>query len=101
MPLEHVKIATVVRRFGLTSGAAYRIWTRQEDFHRDLALRVTRTTEGPAAYAVSAATLAAMESGAPFEEGRAPRRARAVQGHHVREQPLLRRPRPDGGRPQR
>ncbi len=68
MPLEHVKIATVVRRLGLTSGAAYRIWTRQEDFHRDLALRVTRTTEGPAADAVSAATLAAMESGAPFEE---------------------------------
>lgn len=36
--VTHVKLAEVARRAGYTTGAAYRCWPRQADFHRDLAL---------------------------------------------------------------
>jgi AcrR family transcriptional regulator len=38
--VTHVKLATAARRAGYTTGAAYRHWDTQEDFHRDLAVAV-------------------------------------------------------------
>jgi AcrR family transcriptional regulator len=35
--VSHVKLAAAATRAGYTTGAAYRCWPSQEDFHRDLA----------------------------------------------------------------
>lgn len=32
----HIRLQEVVRRAQLTTGAAYRLWADQDDFHRDL-----------------------------------------------------------------
>ncbi len=46
----HIRLQEVVRRAQLTTGAAYRLWADQDDFHRDLAVEVTRMRdEAPAA----------------------------------------------------
>lgn len=37
----HIRLQDVVRRAGLTSGAAYRLWPDQEAFQRDLAVAAT------------------------------------------------------------
>lgn len=38
----HIRLQEVVRRAQLTTGAAYRLWADQDEFHRDLAVAVTR-----------------------------------------------------------
>lgn len=38
----HIRLQEVLRRAGLTSGAAYRLWPDQEAFQRDLAIAATR-----------------------------------------------------------
>ena len=38
----HIRLADVVKRAGLTTGAAYRLWADQEEFHRDLAVCAMR-----------------------------------------------------------
>ena len=40
--VTHVKLADVVDRAGLTTGAAYRLWDDQPAFHRDLAIAAVR-----------------------------------------------------------
>lgn len=40
--VTHIRLGDVAREAGLTTGAAYRIWAGQEDFHRDLALAAIR-----------------------------------------------------------
>lgn len=40
--VSHVKLQDVVRRAGVTTGAAYRLWADQTQFHHDLALAVIR-----------------------------------------------------------
>ncbi len=40
--VQHIRLQEVVRRAELTTGAAYRLWADQDDFHRDLAVAVTR-----------------------------------------------------------
>ena len=40
--VTHVRLADVANEADLTTGAAYRIWERQEDFHRDLAVAAVR-----------------------------------------------------------
>lgn len=47
--VAHIRLQDVVRRARLTTGAAYRLWPNQDDFHRDLALEVIRMRdEAPA-----------------------------------------------------
>ncbi|WP_207205397.1 hypothetical protein [Microbacterium protaetiae] len=36
--VQHIRLQEVLRAVGLTSGAAYRIWADQDEFHRDLAV---------------------------------------------------------------
>jgi hypothetical protein len=38
----HIRLSSVLRRAGLTTGAAYRIWKDQTDYHHDLALEAVR-----------------------------------------------------------
>ncbi len=38
--VQHIRLQEVLRSVGLTTGAAYRIWTDQDDFHRDLAVEM-------------------------------------------------------------
>lgn len=40
--VAHIRLQEVVRRTGLTTGAAYRLWADQDEFHRDLAAAVVR-----------------------------------------------------------
>jgi len=38
--VQHIRLQEVLRTVGLTSGAAYRIWADQDEFHRDLAVEM-------------------------------------------------------------
>jgi AcrR family transcriptional regulator len=40
--VAHIRLQEVLRRAGLTSGAAYRLWPDQEAFQQDLAIAATR-----------------------------------------------------------
>lgn len=40
--VSHIRLQDVLGRAGLTTGAAYRLWSDQEDFHRELAVAATR-----------------------------------------------------------
>lgn len=40
--VSHIRLQDVLKRAGLTTGAAYRLWTDQEEFHRELAVAATR-----------------------------------------------------------
>lgn len=40
--VQHIRLQEVLRRVGLTTGAAYRLWADQTDYQRDLAVEVVR-----------------------------------------------------------
>ena len=40
--VSHIRLQEVVRRAGLTTGAAYRLWVDQDAFHHDLAVAAAR-----------------------------------------------------------
>jgi len=47
--VQHIRLQDVLRRTGLTTGAAYRLWADQADYHRDLAVSMVRMRiTGPA-----------------------------------------------------
>lgn len=66
MPLREIKLATVVKRLGLSVGAAYGVWSRQEDFHVDLAVQLMRHVETSSIEPVESAMLASIGSGGSF-----------------------------------
>jgi AcrR family transcriptional regulator len=45
--VQHVRLQEVLRSVGLTTGAAYRIWADQDDFHRDLAVAMVGVRFAP------------------------------------------------------
>lgn len=48
--VSHIRLQEVVRRAGLTTGAAYRLWADQDAFHHDLAVAATSwRSDAPAA----------------------------------------------------
>ena len=53
--MQHIRLQEVLRSVGLTSGAAYRIWADQDDFHRDLAVELVRLRFAPPAASAAAA----------------------------------------------
>lgn len=66
--VQHIRLQDVLRRAGLTTGAAYRLWADQSDFQRDLAVAVMRLRiTGPADYARDA-VLGLIEGGAPGDD---------------------------------
>ncbi|WP_244604291.1 hypothetical protein [Microbacterium oleivorans] len=47
--VQHIRLQDVLRRTGLTTGAAYRLWSDQADYHRELAVAMVRMrVTGPA-----------------------------------------------------
>ncbi|BDV32063.1 hypothetical protein [Microbacterium terricola] len=40
--VQHIRLQEVLRTVGLTTGAAYRIWADQTEYHRDLAIAMVR-----------------------------------------------------------
>ncbi|MFT4220939.1 MAG: hypothetical protein QM611_10520 [Microbacterium sp.] len=53
--VQHIRLQEVLRGVGLTTGAAYRIWADQTDFHRDLAIEMMRLRfDSPASSAIAA-----------------------------------------------
>ena len=53
--VQHIRLQEVLRRAGLTTGAAYRLWADQNDYQRDLAVAMVRLRlSGPADYARTA-----------------------------------------------
>ncbi|MFT4281488.1 hypothetical protein [Microbacterium sp.] len=53
--VHHIKLQEVLRRTGLTTGAAYRIWSDQTDYQRDLAVAMVRLRFSPPARAAEGA----------------------------------------------
>ncbi|GAA1924281.1 hypothetical protein GCM10009775_15760 [Microbacterium aoyamense] len=45
--VQHIRLQEVLRSVGLTTGAAYRIWADQDDFHRDLSIEMVSLRFAP------------------------------------------------------
>lgn len=53
--VQHIRLQEVLRRVGLTTGAAYRIWAEQDEYHRDLAVEMVRLRLAPPTASAQAA----------------------------------------------
>lgn len=77
--VQHIRLQEVLRRAGLTTGAAYRLWADQSDYQRDLAVAMVRLRlSSPTDYARTAVT-ELIESGASGDDV-----IRAAASAHVR-----------------
>lgn len=66
--VQHIRLQEVLRSVGLTTGAAYRIWEDQDDFHRDLAIEMVGLRFAPPVASAQGAIRTALEDGADLEE---------------------------------
>jgi AcrR family transcriptional regulator len=66
--VSHVKLAAAATRAGYTTGAAYRCWPSQEDFHRDLARAAILRKERASIADIVSDIRPLIDSGAPFLE---------------------------------
>lgn len=66
--VAHIRLQEVVRRAGLTTGAAYRLWADQDDFHRDLAVAMARWRHDRPAESSVLAVEELLRSGKPLDE---------------------------------
>jgi AcrR family transcriptional regulator len=66
--VQHIRLQDVLRRTGLTTGAAYRLWADQSDYHRDLAVAMMRMRVVGPADTMQAAIVDLIESGASGED---------------------------------
>lgn len=66
--VQHIRLQEVLRSVGLTTGAAYRIWTDQTDFHRDLALAMMQLRIEPPTSSAEAAVRATLAGGGTLDE---------------------------------
>lgn len=66
--VQHIRLQDVLRRTGLTTGAAYRLWTDQADYHRDLAVAMVRMRVIGSAEGMRAMVEQLVASGATGEE---------------------------------
>lgn len=53
--IHHIKLQEVLRATGLTTGAAYRIWSDQTEYQRDLAVAMMKLRFSPPVHAAEAA----------------------------------------------
>src|SRR5690349_16679939 len=68
VPVTHVRLSAVARAANLSTGAAYRVWERQEDFHRDLAVEAVRFRDTEAIHGTVERIRQAIDAGAPLSE---------------------------------
>jgi AcrR family transcriptional regulator len=66
--VSHIRLQEVVKRAGLTTGAAYRLWDDQERFHRELAVAFVRWRAEDPVGRTSRAVAHLVEEGAPLAE---------------------------------
>jgi AcrR family transcriptional regulator len=66
--VQHVRLQEVLRTVGLTTGAAYRIWTDQDDFHRDLAVAMVGVRFAPPVTSAVIAIRDILAANGPLEE---------------------------------
>ena len=66
--VQHIRLQEVLRSVGLTTGAAYRIWTDQTDFHRDLAVEMVGLRFAPPVTSASVAIQQVLESGGSLDD---------------------------------
>lgn len=67
-PLDHVRIADIVGRLGLSIGAVYHYWDSQDDYRDDLLEHLLSPEQLPAVSRAGDAVEAAFAAGAGFEE---------------------------------
>lgn len=67
-PVSHIKLQNVLRRTGLTSGAAYRLWDDQSTFQHELAAMATRRLDEQMVVSLIEAVRALIEAKAPLAE---------------------------------
>lgn len=77
--VQHIRLQEVLRRAGLTTGAAYRLWADQTDYQRDLAVAMVRLRGTPPADSARAAVEDLIAAGATGDEV-----IRAATRAHVR-----------------
>jgi AcrR family transcriptional regulator len=66
--VQHIRLQEVLRKVGLTTGAAYRIWADQTDFHRDLAVAMMQLRVAPPTSSAEAALREAMAAGGTLDD---------------------------------
>ncbi len=66
--VSHIRLQEVVRRAGLTTGAAYRLWADQDEYHHDLAVAVARWRQDRPITATWGAIGELLEGGTPMDE---------------------------------
>lgn len=66
--VQHIRLQEVLRSVGLTSGAAYRIWADQDEFHRELAVEMVQLRFGPPVASATRAIEDVLESGGTMDD---------------------------------
>lgn len=66
--VQHIRLQDVLRRAGLTTGAAYRLWADQADYHRELAVATVRMRVAGPTHAIRARVEEMIAAGATGEE---------------------------------
>jgi len=67
-PVSHIKLQNVLRKAGLTTGAAYRLWEDQSAFQHDLAAEATRRKDAKMVGSLVEAVRDLIEARAPLTE---------------------------------
>lgn len=76
--VQHIRLQEVLRAVGLTTGAAYRIWADQDEFHRDLAVEMVGLRFAPPVTSASNAIRDILSTGGSIQDV-----ARAAAQDHV------------------
>jgi len=66
--VQHIRLQEVLRSVGLTTGAAYRIWTDQTEFHRDLAVEMVGLRFAPPVASAAGAIQDVLDSGGSLHD---------------------------------
>lgn len=66
--VQHIRLQEVLRSVGLTTGAAYRIWGDQDEFHRDLAVEMVGLRFAPPVTSAAEAIQGVLSSGESLDE---------------------------------
>lgn len=66
--VQHIRLQEVLRAVGLTTGAAYRIWSDQDEFHRDLAVEMMALRFSAPTASATAAIAGVVEHGGTIDD---------------------------------
>lgn len=66
--VQHIRLQEVLRSVGLTTGAAYRIWADQTEFHRDLAVEMVGLRFAPPVASALGAIQEVLDSGGSMND---------------------------------